>query len=219
MNQRRQRLRARAAEAHARGDIKAWFEDVYQDAAGEAAAIPWADLEANPLLVEACPTDFESGCKALVVACGLGDDAEFLAARGFEVTAFEISQTAVDWCQKRFPESAVRYQQADLFALPEDYRGGFDFVFEANTLQVLPAEARAAGLGAMLSCLRPGGRLLLCARGREAHEPEGQLPWPLLKTELTESTPAGFTVESFEDLIDSEDPPVRRFRVCYQAEP
>ncbi|MDZ7952448.1 hypothetical protein [Nostoc sp. DedQUE09] len=38
---------------------------------------------------------FASGQKALVIGCGLGDDAEALAHLGFEVTTFDISPTAM----------------------------------------------------------------------------------------------------------------------------
>ncbi|MCC5670705.1 class I SAM-dependent methyltransferase [Nostoc sp. CHAB 5784] len=44
---------------------------------------------------------FASGQKALVIGCGLGDDAEAIASLGFEVTAFDISPTAIAWCQER----------------------------------------------------------------------------------------------------------------------
>ena len=51
--------------------------------------------------------------KALIIGCGLGDDAEALAKLGFEVTAFDISTSAIAWCQQRFPDSTVNYLVAD----------------------------------------------------------------------------------------------------------
>ena len=52
------------------------------------------------------------GKKALVVGCGLGDDAIELEKLGFEVTAFDVSESAVELCKKRFPESKVEFVQA-----------------------------------------------------------------------------------------------------------
>ena len=37
--------------------------------------------------------------KALIIGCGLGDDAIGLENIGFTVTAFDISQHCIDWCK------------------------------------------------------------------------------------------------------------------------
>jgi hypothetical protein len=62
--------------------------------------------------------------------------------------------------------------------------------------------------------------LLLIARGREPSDPEGQMPWPLTRAELSAFTAVGLEELSFEDFLDLEgpaDPSVRRFRVLYTA--
>ncbi|MBX7256024.1 MAG: SAM-dependent methyltransferase, partial [Candidatus Hydrogenedentes bacterium] len=65
------------------------------------------------------------------------------------------------------------------------------------------------------SFVAPGGRVLIVARGRDAHEPEGSIPWPLTREELQLCTLEGLVEESFEDYVEEIDPPVRRFRVVY----
>ena len=62
----------------------------------------------------------------------------------------------------------------------------------------------------------PGGDLLVIARGREATDPPGTMPWPLLREELAEFTRAGLEERGFDDFLDAETPPVRRFRVHYR---
>ena len=62
------------------------------------------------------------------------------------MTAFDIAPTALRWCRHRFPDTRVRYIEADLLAAPEEWTGSFDFVFEAYTPQVLPTGLRAAAL-------------------------------------------------------------------------
>jgi hypothetical protein len=62
----------------------------------------------------------------------------------------------------------------------------------------------------------PHGELLVIARGRDAGDPEGAMPWPLLRRELDALRAAGLTELSFEDFYDTEDPPVRRFRAHYR---
>lgn len=61
----------------------------------------------------------------------------------------------------------------------------------------------------------PGGMLLVVTRGRESGDDEGAMPWPLTRGELAVFTDVGLTALEFEDYIDDESPPVRRFRVTY----
>ena len=206
--------RALARKHLARNDPLGWFEPLYAGASDDPAAIPWADGRPNPNLLawlDAHPAP--AGRTALKVGCGLGDDAEELARRGFRVTAFDISPTAIAWCRRRFPESPVRYAVADLLAPPPEWAGGFDFVLESYTLQVLPPGLRAPAVQSLARFLAPAGELLLICRGREPHEPPGEMPWPLTRPELANlAERAGLASREFDDYTDAERPPVRRFR-------
>jgi SAM-dependent methyltransferase len=157
--------------------------------------------------------------RALVIGCGLGDDAEELARRNFAVTAFDISETAIAWARKRFPDSPVAYAIADLLSPPSDRPGAFAFVVESYTTQALPPALRPAAIRAVASLLAPGGTLLVIARGREPEEFEGNFPWPLTRAELTTFESHGLTPLTFEDYTDTETPPARRFRATWRREP
>src|SRR5271170_5949567 len=89
-----------AQKAWAENRPLTWFEELYQKAEHEGAPIPWGDLAPNPNLLElyAKCGEIPFGPCALKVGCGLGDDAEWLAGRGFEVTAFDIAPTAIARC-------------------------------------------------------------------------------------------------------------------------
>jgi SAM-dependent methyltransferase len=206
-----------AAEYAGKGDPTGWFEALYKEAEAGKSIVPWADRGANSGLVEFWRANPQAtdGKKALVIACGLGDDAEQLAEWGFETTAFDISETAIRTARKRFPKSEVKYSVADLFQPPAKWDRKFDFVFEANTVQALPASMRAQAIQNIAGFVGPGGKLLAIVRGREAHEPEGEMPWPLTRAELGEFVRAGLAEENFEEYFDNEDPPARRFRVIY----
>jgi SAM-dependent methyltransferase len=210
-------VRRLADESLARGDATGWFDALYQSAEGAASVIPWADGAPNPNLVawlQSHPAP-ELGKRALVVGCGLGDDAEALAALGMRVTAFDISPTAIDWCRERHPQSSVNYQAADLIQPPNEWAAAFDFVFEAYTLQALPLDLRAQVTHNLAGFVAPGGTLLVVARARDNREPLGAMPWPLSPDDLALLTAAGLETVHFEDYLDAEDPPVRRFRVTY----
>lgn len=218
MSGERKHARELATRAVAQGRPLDWFEKLYETAVDDASAIPWADMAVNPNLatwLEENSID-GSGLSALVIGCGLGDDAEALADLKFSVTAFDISETCIAWCRRRFPNSPVQYLSADLFELPSDWRRQFDFVFEAYTLQVLPADLRPDAIKQIVNCVAPGGTLLVISRGRDETDPSGQMPWPLVRSELQEFTACGLAQIKFEDYVEREDPPVRRFRAEYR---
>ncbi|HEY8492969.1 MAG TPA: class I SAM-dependent methyltransferase [Myxococcota bacterium] len=217
----RDEMRALADASLARGDALGWFEELYRRAGPDHARVPWADGVPNPLLVEWLAGPDAAGLRgrALVVGCGYGDDAERLAEAGFAVTAFDVAPTAIEACRARWSGSRVDYVVADALAPPPAWRGAFHFVLESNTLQVLPPGVRAPLLGQLAATLAPGGRLLVLCRGRDPGEPEGQLPWPLTRDELDAVRAHGLEPVRFEDLLDGEAPPVRRFRALYQRPP
>ncbi len=211
----RQRLRKIAEQTPPEVDLRGYFESVYATANGEAQNIPWADLQPHPLALEWLEQQNLTGHgkQALVVGCGLGDDAEELARRGWQVTAFDISPKAIAWCQERFPGSSVDYQSANLFDLPANWRQAFDFILEIYTIQATPLQTHASAIASIASLLAPGGQLLVICRAREAHEAGGPLRWPLTRDELSAFEQAGLRVHSFEDLETAGE---RHFRVIYE---
>lgn len=162
---------------------------------------------------------YGEGKTALVVGCGLGDDAELLSDLGFQVTAFDISPTAIAWCQERFSTSEVAYVVADLFAPPEAWMQAFDFVLEVHILQALPADVRREAALALPHFVAPGGQLLAICRGRaENSPPEYGPPWKLTLSELAALSESGLREVQRDDYLDRHQPPVRRFRILYQRD-
>ncbi len=214
----RDEVRRLTRESFERGDPVGWFDELYRRAGEHWARIPWADLAPNPYLAEWIHREaiVGAGKSCLVVGCGLGDDAELLAERGFDVVAYDISATAIDGCRARFPASNVEYVVADALVPPALWLGRFALVFESYTLQVLPSDARARALRAIASTVAPEGRLLVLCRAREKQEPEGELPWPLTREELDAFRGHGLTEVAVESFLDRETPPVRRFLALYE---
>jgi SAM-dependent methyltransferase len=213
----RSRARALRAQYAAEGKTCEWFEAFYREAREGLTAVPWADLAPNTHL---CEWHGQTGYdyrdkRCLIVGCGLGDDAEYLAEHGGRVIAFDIAPTAVAWCRERFPASRVEYTAADLLAPPAEWEQQFDFVFEANTLQMLPAELRPQAMRRLAGLVAPSGTLLVVCRGREPSEPLGPMPWPLTREELITGV-GDLDLVTFEEHYDAADPPVRRFRASFR---
>ena len=218
MDSKRKTARQFARQFLEKDDPLGWFEALYSAAEGDEDIIPWADMHPNPSLVDWLDSNdvHGNGKKALKIGCGLGDDVEILVGRGFDVTAFDISASAIDWCRKRFPHSKVNYSIQDLFESPPSWDRAFDFVLEVYTLQVLPPELRTKAIELIARYTATGGTLLVICRGREPRDDPGQMPWPVMRNELKLFEQQGLQEVSFEDFLDDENPPVRRFRAVYQ---
>lgn len=197
------------------------FESIYIEARGDASRIPWADLRPNTALVNwlnaVAPSLIRCGARVCVVGCGLGDDAQELMKRGYEVTAFDCSATAIEWAKKRDTENARCYTQADLFHAPARWRHRFDLVVEVNTIQSLPPEMQDGALSAIAEMVSPRGYLLVICRAAEQPPSfEDGPPWPLTESQLLESAAvAGLHAVDPPAIFtdDDEDPPVQRMRV------
>ena len=129
-------------KAESNGTPLSWFEELYENANRESEKIPWARMEPHPKMVEWIKNHPEISGKALVVGCGLGDDAEWLGNSGFEVTAFDVSKSSIDWCRERFPNSPVNYCVEDLLSPPKNWLNSFDLIVEIHILQAIPEKIR-----------------------------------------------------------------------------
>ncbi|HMN97510.1 MAG TPA: methyltransferase domain-containing protein [Phycisphaerales bacterium] len=185
------------------------FESMYAEAeaSGDRTLIPWDHDRPNPLLVQWLDHDaagvVRCGARVAVVGCGLGHDARELIRRGFEVTAFDISPTAIQWAKRIDPEAAESFFRADLFAPPPRWVHRFDLVVEVHTLQALPPETRSTTMSALARITAMNAALLVICRATDvpARHEEGP-PWPLTPDELLGlASGAGLRAATF-DVVD-----------------
>jgi SAM-dependent methyltransferase len=208
-----------AAQALAAGDDTGWFEKYYAAAEQGTVAVHWVDSAPNRRVVAALDGQRGPG-NAIVVGCGSGEDAEYVASLGYTTVAFDVSPTAIALARRRHPNSAVAYVTADLLSPPRSWRGAFDLVVEAFTLQVLMGVARRIAVEQTAALVAPGGRLLVIATARGEDEDPGAMPWPLTRAEIDSFVQHGLHIDSVvEDLDDGPRGTVRRWRVWYGAAP
>lgn len=208
-----------AADAIATGQPTAWFERLYAEAVEGTAVVPWDSAEPHFVLAgwaqEHRPDG--RGRRALVVGAGLGRDAEFIAGFGFDTTAFDISQSAVDAARERHPGSAVHYRHADLLDPPVEWHHAFDLVIESLTVQSLPDPVRRAAIVQVPRLVGPGGTLLVVAAGRADDAPaEPGPPWPLVRAEVEAFASDGLMPVRIDALHDAGPPPRLRWRAEFR---
>ena len=133
---------------------------------------------------------------------------------GFEVTAFDISPTAIEWAKRLHADTEIQFEVADLFEPYRGWLGSFDFVLEVYTIQPLPMELRIKAIDAIATFVAPGGEIVVVCRGRDDDEETPQLPWPLSRADLSRFEDSGLAAIDFSDFIDDDD--TRRFVVLYK---
>ena len=207
----RARLLKLSKAAEEEGEPLRWFEELYEGAKRDSEEVPWARMEPHPKMVEWIASKPDVQGRALVVGCGLGDDAEWLSSVGFDVTAFDISRSSIEWCRERFPDSSVDYCVADLLSPPAKWQGNFDIVIEIHILQAIPENIRDQAADNLPTLLSPNGHLLCIGRLFGSLLPdEPSPPWPLSRTWLEGRfdclRPIGFT-----RFVDGDSPMVERY--------
>ena len=199
-------------------DRQTWFQTVYDTADGDPAQVPWADLAPHPLLADWLRSNpLDAGQAVLDIGCGLGDNAEAFAKQGGHVTAFDLSETAIAWAKRRFPDTDVTYSAADLFAAPAEWASAFDLVHECYTVQALRGLDRARAFEKIAGFVRPGGHLLVITRSRAPSADVGGPPWPLDRDELDGFAQFGLKLSSLDEIITAkEDREIPHFRALFR---
>lgn len=185
-----------------------WFEPLYANANQEGDGVPWANMKTHPAFDRWLGKHplHGAGKTALVIGCGMGDDAIALEKLGFEVTAFDISETAIHYCKTRFPDSSVNFMVADLFAPHASWHQKFDFVLEIFTIQALPPKYEEALIRTISGFVSENGELLVIAVvSPEARDFQKGPPWVLTTEHIEGFQCCGLEVVE-SDVIKNDTP-------------
>lgn len=193
---------------------KNFFESVYENADhDDLAAIPWATLAPNVYLEKHLSLhDPVTDKKALVIGCGLGDDALILEKYGYEVDAMDISASAIALAKKRHSQSKVDFHIGDIYKMPESSMDKYDFVYEGLTIQSLPRADREKLVKIITSLVASEGELFVYANTQDDADNYGGPPWPLYEDELMLFEKEGLT--KISDEKEDESKPVAPYSCC-----
>ncbi len=133
------------------------FREMY-----EQGNTPWDTGRADENLIRAVDRHGISPCTALEIGCGTGDNALWLAAQGFRVTAFDSVDLAIEQARAKLSGGKLpcRFFVAD-FPRDEIPGGPFGLVFDRGCFHSFPAEdERAEFARKVAACLVRGGHWL-----------------------------------------------------------
>jgi ubiquinone/menaquinone biosynthesis C-methylase UbiE len=122
----------------------------------------WELGKPRPILVEFVEKGFIKKGKALDLCCGAGTNTVYLAKKGFEVTAIDISQKAIEYAKEKAEHANVKinFMMRSFVDLPfQDEE--FNFVFDMGCFHHVKIEDRASFIGGVYRVLKKGGDYLL----------------------------------------------------------
>jgi SAM-dependent methyltransferase len=215
-----QEERRLASRSLAAGDSTGWFDELYAAGVAGRVHIPWSRTDPHPLLTDWISARQLNGAghHAIVVGCGLGADAEHVAALGFDTTAFDVSPTAIQLARRRHPVSSVRYVAADLLDPPADWLRAFDLVVEIITVQALPDPPRRQAIINVGRLVATAGTLLVIAWRHGNDRPPPPPPWPLRREEIDAFATDGLTPERVEALTVPGESGELRWRAQFRRD-
>jgi SAM-dependent methyltransferase len=117
-----------------------------------------------PPLVDFVTTTPPPRGRVAVPGAGRAHDARFLAAHGYDVTAFDFSPAALTAARAlaRRDRVEVTFEQRDIFTLPQSHAHAFDGVWEYTCYCAIDPRRRREYVDVLRAIVRPGGWLLGC---------------------------------------------------------
>ncbi|MFE7230078.1 class I SAM-dependent methyltransferase [Streptomyces sp. NPDC002405] len=143
------------------GGAAGWWDGFYAD---RSRPVPFFVDKPDENLVEWLERGLIGGRRALDLGCGPGRNALYLAERGFEVDAVDLSPQAIAWARERARETGaeVRFLCQDAFgSAGSPLTGPYDLVYDSGCFHHLPPHRRISYLALLDRVLAPGGRLAL----------------------------------------------------------
>ena len=137
----------------------AFWESIYQ-----AGTTGWDMGTPTPVFYRLAYNKVYEPGKMIVLGAGRGYDARMFARHGFQVTAVDFAQEAVEYMREhQDPEHPFEVLHADLFDLPDRLAGAFDYVLEYVCYCAIDPDRRGDYADVVDRLPKPGGFLIALA--------------------------------------------------------
>lgn len=146
--------------------------------------------------------------RVLELGCGTGVNAVYLASQGFEVTAIDLSPTALQIARERARQAGVTVNWIHADVLHPPPLGSFDLIFDRGCYHGVRRIDAAGYVRTAKSGLRPGGHaLILAGNANELTAHSG--PPRVTETELVRDFAEAFDFVRLREIrFDTANPDV-----------
>jgi len=145
------------------------WEKLYQET--EPVKMPWYYAGLDPDLEAALREMNIKKGRLLDIGTGPGTQAVALSRMGFEVTATDISRTAIELCRERAAGEGLSVEFVEDDILQSKLRPGFDVIFDRGCFHALPPSERERYREIVHGLLAPDGMFFLkCFNIKETME-------------------------------------------------
>ncbi len=160
---------------------------------------PWNTDRPTSHLLRAIDEHGIKPSRVLEVCCGTGTNAMYLASNGFDVTAVDISPTALARARQRAADAklSVRFVEADIFQLP-DLDEPFPFFVDVGGYHALRRIDEPRLIGIYDCLLAPGGLIFILAGN--AREPLDPGPPTVSEEEIHAAFDATFDIVQLREV-------------------
>lgn len=137
---------------------------VYWDKKYDDGHFPWDLGQPAPVFQRVIDSgEFLPG-RMIVLGAGRGFDARLFANNGFEVTAVDFAPHAVQAMHNlQDTQAPIQIVQDDIFALPSDLNGAFDYLLEYTCFCAINPQQRGTYFDLVSRLLKPGGTYIALA--------------------------------------------------------
>lgn len=136
--------------------------------------LPWDSGRPSKELIRVLDSEKIKPGRAGELGCGTGTNAIYLASRGFDVTAFDLSPAAVEGARQKAAEAnaKVNFVEADLCRFTLDVPP-FDFLFDRGCYHAARRIDQPGMMKTIKRLTRPGSRFLLLSGNANEKGPPG----------------------------------------------
>lgn len=173
------------------------WESFYRERAAET--MPWYFDGLDPdFAIELDALGITRG-RVLDIGTGAGTQAIVLAQRGFDVTATDIAEAAIDHARRSTSEHGVQVELLVDDVLDSQVEGAFDVVFDRGCFHTLAPDRRGEYVAMVAKHVRAGGHLLLKCF---SHLQPGDVgPHRFTQDEIAGAFAGGFVLRSARETV------------------